>query len=739
MNRVMLPEIASRRAEIIDAPEPEMMDFSRVLVTLLRRKGLILGCVLACAVLGLAASILAPRAYSTSALVMLLPEKDRISAGESGAAEASPDSTLIESEVAVLRSRTLAARVVDELNLTANSAPLLPASPVADAIASIKRIFAGKNSAASQEARREGLIDDVLRSTSVKRRTGSYAIDVSASAARPADAALIANTLSDLYLEWQLETRFERAGRTNAWLADRLKTLQLEVDAKEKAVEAYRATSGLLSTGGDSTLTEQQMNEVQRAVLQANTEFAEKSARLAQVEQLIASGGSAETIGAALNSSVIGELRARETDAARRVSEMEARYGDLHPELSKARAEHLKIESQIKAEISRIQANLKNEVDVARTRLATLRGSLSSVRGQLVSDNSSMIRQRELERDAAATRSVYESYLKRFQEISDEASLKTLDAQIVARAPVPRTPAGPGAAMMVGLWAALGLILGVGLAFGADALADRLNGAEEVEQRIGVATIASIPALGKAAYSRLDPWDKNPAAYIVQNPSSAFAEAFRVLRSTIRRRVDDSKSLVVAITSALPNEGKTTTALCLARISALAGQRVLLVDCDVRRRSLTHMFDIEPAAGIIEVLSARQDWREAVVPDTSTTAHLLPASGGATALDVFGGEAMAALLHKARDHYDLIVLDCPPVLMLADGGQLAGQADATMLVVNVDRAPARAVRHAVRRIEAAGGAIMGVALNQMNPRAPGGFLYGDYTYYAAAHKQYFAA
>jgi capsular exopolysaccharide synthesis family protein len=187
----------------------------------------------------------------------------------------------------------------------------------------------------------------------------------------------------------------------------------------------------------------------------------------------------------------------------------------------------------------------------------------------------------------------------------------------------------------------------------------------------------------------------------------------------------------------VPDEGKTTTSLCLARIAAMSGQSVLIVDCDLRRHSLSETIGVRPQYGLLNVLSGDTDWRGAIVQDPESQAQLLPALAGRfNPRDVFESQAMGALMAELRAAYDLVILDSAPVLAIAETRTIATHADLTLVVVRSDKTPAGAARTAMREIAQSGADIAGVALNYVDPRRPGRGAYGDTLYYSYARSYY---
>jgi capsular exopolysaccharide synthesis family protein len=494
-----------------------------------------------------------------------------------------------------------------------------------------------------------------------------------------------------------------------------LAELREDVQRKESAAETFRIQSGLMSAGG-TTLQESQITEIQSQTLRAEADLAAAEARYRQAQQVVASGGSVESVGSVQNNSEIQSLRGREAEIARRQADLENRYLPTHPAVQSIRSEREDINRQLREATGRILAGLADEVNVARARLNTLRGSLSAATGEMGSNSSASVRLRELEREAAASRQVYESYLQRYQEIADQDQLNTSDARLLSYAQQPHAPSSPQLRVALALAIALGLVLGIGAGVAVEILDRSVKNADELEAKTGVPAIASIPTISKRMLRQMAPADRHPAGYLVARPMSAFTEALRVLRTVIVYSKLDLSSKVVAITSALPDEGKTTISACLARVAAMSGQRVVVVDCDLRKQSINDVLDVESDTGILQVLAGEVPWRAAIIRDESTDAHILPvATSGFTPRDVFGSEAMKKLLTELRANYDLVVLDCAPILAIAETRIVVQHADAVVLVARAGRSATGAVRSAIMQTEAAGGKVLGVALNCVLP------------------------
>jgi capsular exopolysaccharide synthesis family protein len=285
----------------------------------------------------------------------------------------------------------------------------------------------------------------------------------------------------------------------------------------------------------------------------------------------------------------------------------------------------------------------------------------------------------------------------------------------------------------------VGLLAGVGAIFLAEALDTGLATSEDIERFLGVGGLGSVPLLSSTAKSDKAAASQSPADMIVDKPVSAFAEAFRNLRTSIVYSRIDKPVRIIAITSALPGEGKTTTAFCLGRAMAMSGSRTVVVDCDVRRRNINRLLGQESAVGLMEVLAGKANLDQALVLDSASGCWFLPlARSSFTPKDLFGGNAMSNLLTELKTRFEFILLDTAPVLPVADTRSLAPKADVVVFLAQWRRTPRRAVQTAFELLRSVGADIVGVALTQVDVREQARYGYGDAGYYYRAYRKYYA-
>jgi len=675
--------------------------------------------------------------YTASASVLIDAQKVQLFSPNTSEAldgGASPDSNAVDTQVEVMRSRAVADWVVRSLNL--DNDPAFRPRPGRHGLgAIIARANPANNKPAtlSAAAIHKQVIDTLLGPLDVKRVGTSYIIQLSYTNGSPYRAAAIANAFAQGYLNDSVETKSAVTREASGLLSSRLVELGNTAAQDNTAVQQYKIAHGLMSASG-TTLTEQEISNYNEQLATARTQAAEDEARLRTAQAQLAHGSTGEDVGEALNSPVIQSLRSQRAQASGQVAELSARYGPRHPDMMKAQRQLADIDGEIRQEIERIISNLQAKVDVSRQRAASVAQTLQGAQGTLAVNNRAQVGLTELEQKAAASQALYDAYLNRFKETSTQEGTEQSGARIVSRADVPTVQSAP----KVGLYLVFGAILafgaGVGAIFVGEVLDTGLMTADDVEQRLGVPYLGGLALLKSTAPNAKEP----PTDYVVARPLSMFAEAFRTLRAALLVGGEGEPPCVIAITSALTGEGKTTAAMCLGLIAAVQGSKSVVVDCDLRRRSVSQHLPETPAVGLIEVIKGQATLDEALYHEPRSGAAFLTISEGPlTTSDVFSGPAMEALIEDLKRRFDLVILDTPPILIVADTRVLARMADATVLLARWRRTPQQAVKAALRQLDNSGSRLVGVALSLVDMRQQARYAYGDPAYYYGQHRKYF--
>ncbi len=680
--------------------------------------------------------------YTATSQVMLDVRKEQVADMSAVLSGLPADSSVVDTEVEVLKSRSLAARVVKQLKLDQD--PYFnPNAPGAKGVASwlpwIKKAVAPMAPAGSIEAQRESeeVVDNLLGGLKVRRAGLTYLISVDYTHPDPAQAAKIANAFADLYLTEQLEAKFDATAKANEWLDTRVVELRDQLQQAEAAVQQYKIANNLMSAEG-ATLTEQEISGLNQQLASARAQQAESDARLAIARNQLARGSTGEDVGESLNSPVVQQLRKQRAEQSAKVADMAGRYGDRHPDLLKAKRELADIDGQIQAEIRRIISNLEAQAQVARQRTGSVAGSVSASKGALAGNNRAGIRLSELERKAESVRTLYESLLARFKQTSNSQGIEQADARVVSRAKIPTAPSYPKPSLNL----ALGLVLALGAGAASVVLAEILMAGlfteDEVERRIGLPYLGSVPLLSSALDDAKLARGMSPPDYLLAKPLSTFAESFRKLRAAILFSKVGESIKVIAVTSSLPGEGKTTTTFSLARTLAVSGSNVVIVDCDLRQSAINRFLPEVPTLGLLEVLNGVCQLDQALITDPSGAKVLALTKSAYTPRDVLGSPAMLKLLAELRERFDVVLLDTAPLLAIADTRVLAPHADAVVMLARWKKTPVKAITAAISLLQGRGVFLAGVALTQVDLKAQTRYGYGDANYYYKSYRKYYA-
>jgi len=718
-------------------------DLNQLIAAFRRRLRLIVA--VAAAVFALAILVTAQMTpkYTATAEVLLDPRKEAVADMQSVVSQLPASTQAVDTEAQVIQSRSIAEKVVAKLKLDRDAEfnPDVDTKPgLLDGVKTFIKSLAPKasvdaNNTDLAQRKHEKIVDAVIKGLTVKRVGLTYLIDVSYTAKDPAKSSMIANAFADQYLLSQLDAKFDATQQANEWLNGRLTDLRVQVEQAETAVGQYKIANNLMSAQG-ATLVEQEISNLDQQLASTRAEQAEADARLNTAKRQLQNGSTGEDVGEALTSPVVQQLRRQRAEVTQKVADLQGRYGDRHPDMLKAQRQLADIDSQIKQEISRIISNLSAQAEVARQRTASVSSSVGRSRGNLASNNRDSVKLNELQRNADSVRLLYESLLNRFKETSAQQGLEQSDARVTSRARIPTKQSSPK--VLLNLAAGFILAAGAGLAAAvlAELLSSGLGTAEEVQDRLGLPALGSIPSLHttieREAGSKIKAVD-----YVIEKPLSSFTESFRNLRASVLFSKVGQQVRVILITSSLPGEGKTTSSICLTRTMASMGSKVVLLDCDLRQRSVNRMLGFEAEVGLLEVLNGTATLEQALVHDHLSGAMILPLAKGAyTPKDVFGSAAMHNLLKTLRNEFDVVLIDSAPVLPIADTRVLASLADVVVVLARWRKTPLKAIESTLRLLSPSA-YVSGVALTQVDMKSQARYGYGDPGYYYRSYQKYY--
>jgi capsular exopolysaccharide synthesis family protein len=423
-------------------------------------------------------------------------------------------------------------------------------------------------------------------------------------------------------------------------------------------------------------------------------------------------------------------LREQEAQLDRKVAELASEYGAKHPRMINARAEMRDLRDKIEGEVNKIVQSFRNKVSVVRARENSLLESLDLLQQRVAELNSSEVQLRALQREAKANRDLYETFLSRFKETSTQEDMQQIDARIITRADLPSAPSFPNKRMIIALVFVSSIFLGIVLAFAMEHIDHGFRSMEQIERLIGAPALGLVPAVGKSKGA--------PEKYAVEKPTSMLGEAVRTIYTALVLSNVDTPPRVVLVTSALPKEGKTTTALLLGRLYAMLGKRAIIIDTDLRRPQVHLKLDLPEAPGLVELLTGKATPEEVIRKDEASGADVIVAGkAGPNAAELLSSDRLKSLLSKLGEYYDLVVLDSPPTMAVADARVLAHIADRTILVIRWAATRREIAAMAVKHILDAGGTLAGIVLSRVNIRKHASYGYGDSGYYYGPARKYY--
>jgi uncharacterized protein involved in exopolysaccharide biosynthesis/Mrp family chromosome partitioning ATPase len=687
--------------------------------------------------------------YESTAQVMLDTRREQVVDLQAVLSNLPSDTFVVDSEVQVLQSPALARRVIARLHLDQDpefNSAIRPPSLLGQVRHTFTDTIRGTilflglplpgflggpqtNDDLAAERRESSIIQAFDQRLNVSRQGLTYLINISFWSEDAAKSVRIANAIAASYLEQQKDAKAGATRKANTLIQRHVSQLQGQLRQAEQAVAEYKAKHGLLYAVG-TPLTEQEISALSTQMATAQAEEAEQAGKLAAANAQLRQGGT-NGVGQAAASDTIRAMRTQEADLAQQEAALSRRYGPKHPALIKVRQQRHAIEQQLAAETQRIIAGQRAEASAAAQRTSSLRASIARDRRILAVGNSAGVQLAELERNAAAVRTVYESFLSRLKQTAAQEDLQNADAQIVSPATIPLSPSSPSWMLALAAAAALAAIA-AGSAIGLREFLDRgVRSVPEAEAAAGLPVIATIPRIAQA----------DPAAYVVRRPMSDFAEAIRNLRTALFVSRSGAVPRIVAMMSAMPQEGKTITTLALGRQCAESGARVLIVDADLRRRALSAHLGHSVRQGLVELMQGQALLENCLHADPLSAATILPLSGADTGgKDVFFAHDLAPLFDKLRNHFDIILVDTAPLLPLAEPRLVAAHADSVVMLAHWHKTPQSAMKEAARLIRTLDVPIAGLALTcaDMKLLDTFGYTTGGYGQ-RAAYQQYYIA
>jgi capsular exopolysaccharide synthesis family protein len=531
----------------------------------------------------------------------------------------------------------------------------------------------------------------------------SRVINITFRSPDPELAARIANGLTHTYVDANLASRRQGSREAFEWLSQRMAELKNDVNASEGALQQYRQQKDPVALGDQQNIVVQKLAQLNAAVTTARTERVEKEALYKQLLSIQESGAALDTFTPILSNTFIQGLKSELSARQRERAQLMERLGELHPDMIKVNTAIANAERQLKDEMAKIVAGVQNEYRAAQTKEQGLVTALDEQKREVLSLSQKSIGYGALQRDAASTQQMFEAVRQRMKETELSGELQSNNAKILDAAEVPRGPIWPRAQLNLLIALFGGAFVAVGLAVGAEYVNPRLAKPGDIADALG------LPLLGIAPQV---PGLHNRPVTLADLPAS-LRESFRSIRTRIFLSPIAANAQSMAVTSTNPGEGKTMVASNLAVSMAMAGRRVLLIDADLHRPQLHRIFDIPQSPGLSDVMAGKTRPSETLLESAIPGLFILAAGHVvASPTDLLDSERLHHLIKGLCQVFDVVVLDCPPVMALADASIIGHAASSVLFVVGSGATSREAAQVALDRLASVQVQVVGVVLNR---------------------------
>jgi polysaccharide biosynthesis transport protein len=644
------------------------------------------------------------------------------------------DPTELDTEVKILQSDLLALQVIRELNLDRTSEISSQEPP--------SSLDLAPDPLQSDPGKASAMINGFKSNLKVSLSPNTRIIEVHYRSPDPQMAANVVNTLMQTYVENNFKARFESTMQASDWLSKQLVDLQMKVETSQEKLVRYQKEHEILGIDEKQNITMEKLDEISKELTTAESQRMDKEAlyRLVESGDSEAIANSATTIeeegtGSQSGTALLGTLRARQADLKIQAAELSTQFGPSYPKLNQLNSQLKEIDEQIAGELKKLIAKIRGQYNAALQREQMLHEALDRQKQEANKLNESAIEYSLLKRDVDTNRQLYEGLLEKLKEAGVSAGLKSNNFRIVDGARPPTAPVEPNIPRNLLFAAVLGLASGVGLAFLLEGLDNTVRTTEQAQMISGVASLGMIPLGSKSAREGPNPkrlviaTSKEAVELVTQvRPQSQMAESYRALRTSLLLSNLGAPPKVIMVTSALPQEGKTTTSINTAVVLAQKGVRVLLIDADLRRPSIHKTLGMAPHSGLSNVLTGSTTLEQAITR-TAVLPNLFVLPAGTpppNPAELLASSNLKAVLDQLKEQYDHIVIDTPPSLSVTDAVVLSPRADAVVLVIRSGQTTKQALRRSRDILMQVNAKVVGVLLNAVDLSSPDYYYYYEY-------------
>jgi polysaccharide biosynthesis transport protein len=627
-----------------------------------------------------------------------------------------------QTQYRILQSRLLARRTLDAEKLwqhplfagVADSSglalnPMKWVSASGKFIAGLFRnsVETGEPRGTDESATQSRIIDTFLGGLGVAPVRNSRLVEVSFRSSEPGMSSRVANALAKQYIEQNLEFKFLATKEATDFLNARTAEQRKALEQSEQALQKYRERTGAMALEDRQNIVVQRLSDLNAAVTRARTDRIEKESVYNQIRAIQNDRATLDTFPAILNNSFIQQLKVQITELQRQKSQLSEKLGARHPEMIKVDSAIMSTEARINAEVQKVVQALRNDYQAAQANEKSLQASLDQQRAEAQELNRAAIQYGVLQRDALSNQTMFSGLLERSRETGISGELKTSNIRIVDRAETPTSPSSPNRRnnLLMALFG--GSLFGIALAFFFEYLDGRIKQPDEMKAHLALPFLGMVPLFA--------PKETTGPPLIGNGMPHEFSEAFRGIRTNILFSSADSGSKSIVVTSTGPGEGKSVVSANISMSLALAGQRVLLIDADMRRPKTHELFGVSLEPGLSNMLVGDAKASEAVKRTLTPNLWLMAAGKNPpNPAELLGSKRFKDFMLSLGDHFDWVIIDSPPVMAVTDASVIAHGATGVIFVVGAEMTSKGAAKAALEQLDSAKAKYVGGILNRVD-------------------------
>ena len=597
------------------------------------------------------------------------------------------DIGFILTEIEVLKSRTLVEKVIKKLNLQQDlefntggaKKDLLNTSSL--------------NKIAEQQSGiiKTATVDNFKNALSVSSIPGSLAVKVSFTSKDPVKAALITNGYVEEYINQRATEKQEEQLKLGEWLDKRVEDLRQQVLDAETKAEEYRALNNL-AIGRQSLLSSEELSSLKSELIEAKANYLNLKTQVAQMNKNKEATFDTKASFNSINSNLIKNLSIERLALETNISELSNRYGPKHPVMIEKQAELAEIKNKIDQQAQISKQSLKNDLAIAKAQMNEIEKNIKRAAEQTNVDNNAMITLRELEREAAASNAILKTFLEKYKRNIGKDTLQDPGARIISYANVPDLPSSPDRKLILALGIFVSFVFGLAIIFLNSKLYNKFKSADALERFFGIPCLGNIPSTRSG-------WNKNLVGQVLSNPLSPMVEAIRNLRMGIKNQKtqDGEDPKVISMLSSVQNEGKTTIAVIMAQLAAKAGERVILIDANLRTPEVHTALELSNNSNLVDYLTDQKELKDVIYKDKDTNLDIIFGNSVPNnAFNLLSMNKLDVLIAALRQNYDLIIIDTPACLNASDGRLIEQLSDLSLYSVKFNATRDKTVSEAIK-------------------------------------------